>query len=323
MRKKVVVLGGGTGMSQLLKGLKEFPVDITAIVSVCDDGKSTGRLRKEFNALAVGDIRKVIVSLSNTDPLMDEIMNYRFKTTSDLDGHTVGNLMLIAMLNLVGNVSDGISSLKQVFNLKGKVLPLTEETVTLVGEMIDGTKVIGEHNLLNNNKQIKKVYYEKEPKVHPEVIKTIKEADLIILSMGSLYTSIISNLICKEVINALDNSKAPISYICNIMTQPGETNHFTVYNHIECLNKYLGKRKINTVFVNDGKIPNHILKKYESMEQKDQVKIDEDILRQNDIMVLKNNYVTIEDERIKHRTDLLALDVYRYIIGDLCHSQDK
>ena len=171
MRKKVVVLGGGTGMSQLLKGLKEFPVDITAIVSVCDDGKSTGRLRKEFNALAVGDIRKVIVSLSNTDPLMDEIMNYRFKTTSDLDGHTVGNLMLIAMLNLVGNVSDGISSLKQVFNLKGKVLPLTEETVTLIGEMVDGSKVIGEHNILNNNKPIKRVYYEKEPKVHPEVIK--------------------------------------------------------------------------------------------------------------------------------------------------------
>ncbi len=323
MRKKVVVLGGGTGMSQLLKGLKEFPIDITAIVSVCDDGNSTGRLRKEFNTLAVGDIRKVIVSLSNTDPLMDEIMNYRFKTTSDLNGHTVGNLMLISMLNLVGNVSDGISSLKQVFNLKGKVLPLTEEAVTLIGEMMDGTIVEGEHNILNNNKPIKRVYYKKDPKVHPEVIKTIKEADLIVLSMGSLYTSIISNLICKEVINALDESKAPIAYICNIMTQPGETNNFTVYNHIECLNKYLGKRKINTVFVNNGRIPSNILKKYESMEQKDQVKIDENNLKDNSIIVFKNNYVTIEEERIKHQTEKLALDVYRYIIGDLCRSQVK
>ena len=145
--KKVVVLGGGTGQSTLLSGLKMFPIDITSVVSVCDDGSSTGRLREEFNTVAVGDIRRVLVSLSETEPLIEELMNYRFDTTSDLNGHTVGNLLLTALSSISGNISDGIESLSKVFNLKGKVLPLTEDNVTLVAKMKDGKIITGEHNI--------------------------------------------------------------------------------------------------------------------------------------------------------------------------------
>ena len=155
MNKKVVILGGGTGLSSLLRGLKQYPLDITAVVSVCDDGSSTGRLREEFNTPAVGDIRKVITSLSETEPLVEELLNYRFKTTSDLNGHAVGNLLLTAMANITGNMSDGIESLSKVLNLKGKVLPLTEDNVILMGRMEDGSIIEGEHNITENLKKIK------------------------------------------------------------------------------------------------------------------------------------------------------------------------
>ena len=149
MNNKVVVLGGGTGLSVLLSGLKKFPLDITAIVSVSDNGSSTGKLREEFNTPAVGDIRRVLISLSETEPLVEKLFNYRFKTTSDLNGHTVGNLILTATKEITGNLSDGIEALSKVFNLKGKVVPLTEDNVTLMALMEDGTTVKGELRLLH------------------------------------------------------------------------------------------------------------------------------------------------------------------------------
>ena len=163
MKRKVVVLGGGTGSSTLLRGLKEFPVDLTAIVSVCDDGRSTGVLREEFSIPAVGDIRRVLVALSETEPLVMELFNYRFHTTSDLDGHTVGNLLLTASSEITGNLSDGIEALSKVFNLKGKVVPLTEDNVVLMGEMADGSVVEGEHNITENKNAVKRVFYKEKP----------------------------------------------------------------------------------------------------------------------------------------------------------------
>ena len=274
MKKKVVILGGGTGMSTLLKGLKEFPLDITAIVSVCDDGKSTGRLREEFNTPAVGDIRRVLVSLAETEPLVEELFNYRFNTTSDLDGHTVGNLLLTALSNITGNMSDGIESLGKVLNLKGKVLPLTEDNVILMGEMADGKIIEGEHNITNYPSNIKKVFYKEEPEIPKSVIKSLKEADLIIFSMGSLFTSIIPNLISKDVIKTIDKSKAKLMYVCNMMTQPGETDNYKASDHINTLNSYLGKKKLDSVIVNTGKINKKLVQKYETLEQKDIVDVD-------------------------------------------------
>ena len=162
MKKKVVVLGGGTGMSSLLRGLKEFPIDITTIVSVCDDGKSTGRLRNEFNIPAVGDVRRILIALSETEPLVAQLLNYRFKTTSDLDGHTVGNLLLTASTNITGNLSDGIEALGTVLNLKGTVLPFTEDNVILMAKMQDGSIVEGEHNITEDSRKIKEVFYKEK-----------------------------------------------------------------------------------------------------------------------------------------------------------------
>ena len=187
MKKKVVVLGGGTGSSTLLRGLKQFPIELTAIVSVCDDGSSSGILREEFNIPAVGDIRRVLVALSETEPLVMELFNYRFQTSSDLDGHTVGNLLLTASSEITGNLSDGIEALSKVFNLKGKVVPLTEDNVILMGEMQDGSIIEGEHNITKDKGRIKRVFYKEDPIPTLEAIKAIREADLIILSMGSLF----------------------------------------------------------------------------------------------------------------------------------------
>jgi uncharacterized cofD-like protein len=311
MNKKVVVLGGGTGMSTLLKGLKQFPIDITAIVSVCDDGKSTGRLREEFNTPAVGDIRKVIVSLAEKDSVFGDVINYRFQTTSDLNGHTVGNLILTALSEITGNLSDAIESISKILKLKGRVLPLTEDCVTLMGKMEDGEIIEGEHNITECPKKIKEVYYKEEPVVCEASLKAIREADLIILSMGSLYTSILPNLLCHDILKELEKSNSKIMYVSNMMTQPGETDNYKVSDHLKILNKYLKNRKVDVVIANNSIIDKNILKKYETLEQKDQVILDEENI---DIEIIQNDYVNIQDEVIRHKVDKLALDIYAYLI---------
>ncbi len=310
--KKVVIFGGGTGLSTLLRGLKLIPIDISAVVSVCDDGQSTGRLREEFHTFAVGDIRKVIAALSETEPLFEKILNYRFETTSDLNGHTVGNLLLTALSNITGNMQEGIETLGKVLKIKGKVLPFTLDSPTLIGKMMDGSIVKGEHNITNSDKKIDYVYYEKDVDVNPNVLKEVKEADLIILSMGSLYTSIIPDLLNKKLINTIDKSKAKIMYVCNMMTQPGETDHFKVSDHVFILNNYLGQKKIDIVIANNGEIPQEILEKYANEEQKDPVVFDEENLK--NLKIITKNYVTIDDNKIRYKADKLSADIYNYLI---------
>ena len=314
MKKKVVVLGGGTGCSTLLRGLKEFPIDLTAIVSVCDDGNSTGVLREEFNIPAVGDIRRVLVSLSETEPLVMELFNYRFKTKSDLDGHTVGNLLLTASTEITGNLSDGIEALSKVFNLKGKVVPLTEENVTLIGEMGDGAVIEGEHNITQYKSSVKRVYYKEKPQPTKEAVKAIKEADLILLSMGSVFTSIIPNLICEEIVEAIDSSKGKIMYACNMVTQPGETEDFKVSDHVRLLNQYLGKRKINVVVANNGKIDEDMAKRYESLEQKDPVELDRKETKAMVEKIIADDYVIIKNNLLRHNVLKLGLHIFGYLL---------
>ena len=298
----------------MVRGLKEFPVDISVVVSVSDDGKSTGKLREEFDIPAVGDLRKVISSLSETEPLFEKLLEYRFETDSDLNGHAVGNLLLAALCNITGNLSSGIKSLSKVLNLKGKVLPLTEDNCHLVGVMEDDTLVVGEHHITMSNKKIKDVRYMEEPRVNPWVIKDIKNADMIILSMGSLYTSIICNLICKDVIKAIDESNAKIVYVCNMFTQPGETDDFTVSKHIKVLNDHLGKRKIDTVIVNDGKIPDEYIEKYHREEEKDPVIIDKEELNKMNVRVVKDDFITNYSETLKHDPIKLSLKIFEELI---------
>ena len=311
--KKVTIFGGGTGMSTLLKGLKEFPLDITSVVSVCDDGKSTGKLRKEFNIPAMGDIRRVMISLSETEPLMEKLLNYRFSSNSELNEHTVGNLLLTAGTQITGNLSDGIKSISKVLNLKGKVIPFSEDNIVLSAIMEDDSIVNGEHYITESPLKIKKVYYEKEPEICDEVFDSIDESDLIILSMGSLYTSIIPNLLSKKIIEKLDKTSAKIMYVCNMVTQPGETDDFKVSDHLKVLNSYLGTHKIDIVVANTGSIDKKVAEKYSTLEQKDPVLFDEENI---DCDTILNNYVTINDGVIRHNVEKLSLDIYSYLVNE-------
>ena len=317
MKRKVVVLGGGTGLSSLLRGLKEFPVDLTAIVSVCDDGRSTGVLREEFSIPAVGDIRRVLVALSETEPLVMELFNYRFHTTSDLDGHTVGNLLLTASSEITGNLSDGIEALSKVFNLKGKVVPLTEDNVVLMGEMADGNVVEGEHNITVNHNAIKRVYYKEEPVPTKEAIRALEEADLIVLSMGSLFTSIMPNLICEEIVSAIDRSQGRLMYVCNMMTQPGETEGFKVSDHIALINQYLGRRKVEVVVANDGEIDEEMARRYESLEQKDPVELDRENTEALDVRIISGDYVTVRNNLLRHDVLKLGMHIFGYLLEEM------
>lgn len=300
MNKKVMVFGGGTGMSYLLRGLKNFPLDITAVVSVCDDGGSTGILRDEFNMTAVGDIRKVLISLSKTEGEFENLLNYRFTSEGSLNKHTVGNILLAAATNINGTVSSGIKILSKVLNLSGKVIPFTEDVVTLVGEMADGEIVKGEHNITEVPKKIKKVYYEKEPKISEELLSEIKHADVIVLSMGSLFTSVIPTLLSKEVRDAIDKSRAKIVYSCNLFTQPGETDGYKVSDHIKTLNEYLGNRKVEYVIANSQKISGKLAERYATEEQKDPVSLDIESVKKICKEAIIDDLVIIEKGVFRH-----------------------
>lgn len=309
-KKKVVVLGGGNGLSYLLSGLKQYPLDITAIVSVCDDGKSTGVLREEFNIPAVGDVRRVLISLAETEPLVSKLFNYRFNTSSDLNGHTVGNLLLTASTELTGSLSAGIDSLSKVLNLSGKVVPLTEDNVVLMAEMNDGNIVRGEHNITEDKRVIKRVFYETPATPTKKALKALAEADLIVLSMGSLFTSIIPNLICDKIVEAIEKSKAQIMYICNAMTQPGETDEFKVTDHVKMLNKYLGKRKVDILLANNGKIDPSLAKKYETLEQKDPVIYDYYNFKNYNMRVIGDDLVIISNNMIRYNPLKLGFHIF-------------
>lgn len=316
MYKKVVVLGGGTGISYLLRGLKDFPVDITAVITVSDNGRSTGRLREEFHTPAVGDIRKVITNLSQIDEPIKDMMSYRFKTSSDLDGHAVGNLILTAMLDITGSLKDSIAYLSKILDVRHTVLPISEDSdLTLMGLDKDGNIVEGEEQITMAHRQFEKIFYKNEPKVLTEVIDAIKHADLIIFSMGSLYTSILPNIICKEVKNAFDHTKAPIMYLSNIVTQPGETDGFTVGDHVKLLNKYLDKKKVDVVVANNKKIGEKMAKKYESEEQKDPVLIDYEELEKIGVELIEDDLLTIaEDNTLKHDSLKLSSLIFSYLM---------
>ncbi len=242
------------------------------------------------------------------------MFNYRFHTTSDLDGHTVGNLLLTAMTEITGNLSDGIESLSKVLNLKGKVVPLTEDNVTLMAEMEDGSIVEGEHHITVDKRNIKRVFYKENPTPTAEALKALEEADLIVLSMGSLFTSVIPNLICDKIVEALEKSRAKIMYVCNMMTQPGETDSFSVTDHVSMLNQYLGKRKVDVVIANNGKIDAALAHKYETLEQKDAVRYDAENFSKMDNQVIGDDLVMISNNMIRHNVTKLGFHIFAYLM---------
>ncbi len=312
--KKIIIFGGGSGLSQMLKGLKLFPIDITAVVSVSDNGGSTLRLRKDFNIPAVGDISKVLMAMSNTDQDIVNLMNYRFKQSKSLGNHSIKNLLLTALLEQKGNFASAIPVLAKLLDIEGQVLPITEDNAELVGITSDGKRIYGETSITKCKKKIERITYDKEVTANPEVIKAIKDADLIIFSSGSLLTSIIPNIIIDDVVNAIKKSKAPKLYICNLVTQPGETDDFKVSDHINVLEEYLGRGTINMVLANNVEIPHELVLKYATEEQKDPVLLDEAVLKKRKIKVIKDKIYTVEDGFLRHDTLKTAYLVFSILM---------
>ena len=298
--KKIVIFGGGSGLSQLLKGIKLFPVEITAVVSVADNGGSTGLLRRELKIPAVGDITKVMLSMADTNQDVMDLMNYRFTKSKTLGIHSVKNLLLIALMDLKGSFANAMPVMEKILDVKGNVLPLTEDNVNLVGITSNGKKVIGEYQLTKCASKIVEVKYDKDIIVNPKVIKAVNEADLIVFSSGSLLTSVVPHLIDKGLVNIINKAKAEKVYICNLFTQPGETDDFTVKDHIDYIEKYLGKGNLDVVIANNEIISSDLAEKYATEEQKDPVILDMHELVDSDIYVIQDKLFTIEDGWYRH-----------------------
>jgi len=301
-------------MSGLLTGLKDFPVDITAVITVSDNGRSTGKLRKEFKTPAVGDIRKVITNLSNINPDIKKMLEYRFNTSSDLNGHAVGNLILTAMLDITGSLKESAKHLSTLLDVRHTVLPISEDSsLTLMARTTENHIIEGEEQITLSTETVDKIFYKEEPNVTKEVITAIEESDLIIFSMGSLYTSLLPNIICKQVINALSKTSSPIMYICNAMTQPGETDEFTVGDHVRLINKYLDKRNVDIVIASNTKIDKEIATIYETEEQKDPVKIDYDNLNNLGVELIEKDLIIVENKVLRHDSMKIASIIMSYL----------
>lgn len=263
---KVVAIGGGTGLSTMLRGLKQYTSDITAIVTVSDNGGGSGIIRQEMNIVPPGDIRNCLVALANTEPIMENLLQYRFDEGS-LKGQNFGNLLLAALSDVSGSFEEAVKVTSNVLAITGKVLPVTAENVELLATFDDGIQIEGETQIVEYGKTaqalIEKIVLTPEgPKPGEDVIEAIMTADLILLGPGSLYTSIIPNLLVSQVADAIKNAKGHRIYIANIMSQPGETTGFTVEDHIEAIEKYIGDHGIDTVVVNSAKVSEQHLKRY-------------------------------------------------------------
>ncbi|MCF0106900.1 MAG: YvcK family protein, partial [Holdemanella sp.] len=256
--KKIVVIGGGTGLSSMLMGMKRIKnVDLTAIVTVADDGGSTGRIRDIYNVPAVGDIRHVLcaMSLDEDEHLFSDLMNYRFEGNEDIGGHNLGNLIFLALMNTTGSFIGAIEAISKVLKVKGKIVPSTLDNITLYAMMEDGTLVRGEKNIPDVCNTVDHVFYQRHVQPYRPAIEAIREADLIIYGIGSLYTSIMPNLIIREISEEIQKKKCPKIYFCNAMSQPGETDGYSVEDHIRAIEKHSFKEAVDMVIVNQSYIP--------------------------------------------------------------------
>lgn len=306
---KIVVIGGGTGLSTMLRGLKYYTSNITAIVTVGDDGGGSGALREDLGMLPPGDIRNCILALADTEPLMEELLQYRF-TDGRLKNQSFGNLFLAAMAGVSENFEDAVQKMSSVLAVTGKVLPVTLDDMQLVAELENGNEIFGESRI--PQEAIKQKSKIKKLKINPEnaqpleeAVQAIKEADAIVMGPGSLYTSVISNLLVKKISNAVRRSDAFKIYISNIMTQPGETDGFTASDHVKIIRKYGGKDIVDCVIANSGRIPGDIREKYRE-EGSDVVKLDDKELKSLGIDIITDSIYKLRNGTIKHDSDKLA-----------------
>lgn len=309
--KKIVVIGGGTGQSVFLRGLKHLTKNITAIVTVADDGGGSGALREDLGMLPPGDIRNCLLALANIEPTMSEVMQYRFKEGA-LRGQSFGNLFLAAMTGLYGNFENAVYRMSQIFAITGRVLPVSLDDINLVAELENGEIIVGESVIPKESKRynskIKKIFLDnKKAKPLDEVISSIKSADAIVIGPGSLYTSILPNLLVEGVVDALSTSKAPVIYLCNIMTQPGETDNMDVVDHIRALIMHAGVNFIDYVIVNNEELPMGVFERYAKDGaqmvvldhiQREKIKSFNISLREEKLIEIKSGYIRHDSELV-------------------------
>lgn len=305
---RITAIGGGTGLSTMLRGLKEYTSNITAIVTVADDGGSSGLLREDLKILPPGDIRNCLVALAHTEPLMEELMQYRFKEGS-LKGQSFGNLFIAAMNGISSNFEDAIKKMSEVLAVKGRVYPVTLEDVSLIGELHNGTLIRGESNIpmesIRLESKIKRVFLEPiNPKPLKEALFAIENADCIIIGPGSLYTSILPNLVIKEVSQKVKESNAIKIYVSNIMTQPGETDGYSLSDHLHSIEAHCGEGMIDFIIANNGEIPEKYYEKYKKDNQ-DMVKIDKDKVNES-IEIISDDLIYIKNGMLRHNSQKLA-----------------
>ena len=311
---RIVAVGGGTGLSMLLSGIKNITNNVTAIVTVGDDGGSSGRLRESLGILPPGDIRHCITALADDEDLVTKLFKYRFKTGEGLEGHSFGNLFLTALYAITGDMVSAVKASSNVISIRGRVLPSTLDDMKLVARMKDGRIVHGESNIPEAKGEIERLYTEPENcRALPEVIEAIKQAELIILGPGSLYTSVIPNLLIKEISEAIANSNAKKIYVCNIMTQPGETDNYKVSDHLKALIKHAGSKQIiDAVLINDY-IPEQLDEKY-AKANSFPVKTDLSEIKKMGIKVCAKNLIEADEANkrglVRHSSRKVARAVY-------------
>ncbi|MEK3887899.1 gluconeogenesis factor YvcK family protein [Bacillus sp. FSL K6-3431] len=319
VKPKIVVIGGGTGLPVLLRGLKKFPVDISAIVTVADDGGSSGRLRSEMEIPPPGDIRNVLAALSDVEPLVEEMFQHRFKTTNELSGHSLGNLIIAALTSITGDFVHAVHEMSRVLNVHGKVLPAANQSVILHAEMEDGSIVSGESKIPTVGKKIKRVYLTPDIiQPLPETIRAIREADLIVVGPGSLYTSILPNLLVPGLGEEVCKAKAKKVYICNLMTQAGETLGFTASHHIDALYSHMLCPFIDIILVNNEAVPIELQNRYKE-EQAKPVLFDVDRLVALGMEVIHDEIISFDQGYIRHDTEKVANILYSLLERDTDH----
>ncbi len=314
---KVVVIGGGTGLSTMLRGLKEENCSITAIVTVGDDGGGSGALREDLGMLPPGDVRNCILALADAEPAIKDLLNYRFKD-GRLKGQNFGNLFLAAMNGISINFQDAVQKMSSILAVRGTVLPVTLDYMELEAELENGNIIRGESNIpeeaIKQNSRIKEFrIIPEEADAVCEAISAIEEADAIILGPGSLYTSVLPNILVKDIKRALEYSKAPKIYICNVMTQPGETTGFAVSDHIKELIKYGGENAVNTVIANVGIIEDVLIERYKA-KNSELVKLDREEVEKMNIEIVEGDIVEVKYNYIRHDAKTLSELIIKTII---------
>lgn len=301
----VAALGGGTGLSTLLHGLKEYTSNITAIVTVADDGGSSGRLRQEFDMHPPGDIRNCLVALADAEPLMGKLFQFRFKTGEGLKDHNFGNLFITAMMRVTGDFEKAVKESSKVLAIRGSVIPSTLTRVSLMAEYRDGTRTIGESRIPHVSMPIKRLYIRpSECKATPDAIEAIRKADIILLGPGSLYTSVMPNLLISDIYGEVAASKALKVYICNVMTQPGETDGYKASDHLKALFAHTTPEVVTHCIVNTGRVPEGLLDKYKDQDAYPVIP-DIDVIKKMGYETVTGNVVSIKDY-VRHDATKLA-----------------